>query len=135
MVAFPPHTPICCRYSRHMAPVSARDPAKANPNPSRIDFLPSSITSGGMSAYFVVATKRPTYSVRPGVLGKSLAEAAPEPGAARAGLTRAVEAIAPKASFPKSRRNISYPPFLEFTSGCILCHLESSDRCGEVDHP
>src|SRR6266481_7710025 len=79
MVAFLLHTPICSTYLREMEPLSAREPARANPRPSRIDFLPSSITCSGISSYVVVVTNRPTYSVRPFVLGKSAPHAVPAP--------------------------------------------------------
>src|SRR5712671_7470725 len=79
MVAFPPETPRCSTYSLQIGPVCARDPASANPKPSRMDFLPSSMTSSGISAYFVEATNLATYSVRPAALGKSLLGAPPAP--------------------------------------------------------
>src|SRR5258708_39794474 len=71
MTDFPSQIPRCSRESRQIVPVCARDPASARPNPSRIDFLPSSTTSPGISSYFVEATNLPTYSVRPGALGTS----------------------------------------------------------------
>src|SRR3981081_2743633 len=76
MVAFPPQIPRCSTYSRHIAPVCARDPASASPKPARMDFLPSSMTSCGISSYFVEAINFPTYSVRPGALGKSVEDTA-----------------------------------------------------------
>src|SRR6266699_5803537 len=69
---FPSQIPRCPRYSRQMDPVCARDPANARPKPSRMDFLPSSMTSSGISSYLVEATNWPTYSVKPGALGNSL---------------------------------------------------------------
>src|SRR5580700_3874990 len=39
-------------YFRAIGPITEADPASAKPKPSRIDFLPSSITSAGMSSYF-----------------------------------------------------------------------------------
>jgi len=35
-----------------MVPVPAMEPANASPKPSRMDFLPNSITSGGISLVF-----------------------------------------------------------------------------------
>src|SRR6266481_9077833 len=102
MVAFPPETPRCTTYSLQIGPVCARDPASARPKPSRMDFLPSSMTSSGISSYFVEATNLLTYSVKPGALGKSLPCAPPalppEPA-------RTVDPIAPREALPKSRRN------------------------------
>src|SRR5260370_2062175 len=93
---------MCRRYSRQIVPVCARDPASARPRPSRMDFLPSSMTSSGISSYFVEATNLPTYSVKPGALGKSLPctppALPPEPA-------RTVDPIAPREALPKSRRN------------------------------
>src|SRR2546430_12836473 len=66
---FPSQIPRCPRYSRQMDPVCARDPASARPKPSRMDFLPSSMTPSGISSYLVEATNWPTYSVKPGALG------------------------------------------------------------------
>src|SRR5260370_24782466 len=106
MVAFPLHTPICSTYLREIEPLSAREPARANPRPSRIDFLPSSITCSGISSYVVVVTNLPTYSVRPGVWGK----AAPDAGPARFADTESTrEAIMPREALPKSRLSIFSP--------------------------
>src|SRR5437879_11883619 len=74
---FPSQIPSCPRYSRQMDPVCARDPASARPKPSRMDFLPSSMTSPGISSYFVEATNLLTYYVKPRALGKSLTEERP----------------------------------------------------------
>src|ERR1700674_435356 len=92
-----------------MGPLSAREPANANPRPSRIDFLPKSITSWGRSSYFESRTNWPTYFVRPGVWGKSLAEAPPAP---LADFVIIVEAITPRDTFPKSRLRIVHLDFL-----------------------
>src|SRR5713226_10366790 len=100
VVALPSQTPVFSRYCRQRAPVCARDPANASPKPSRIDFLPNSITSAGISSYFVVATNRLTYSVRPWALGKSLPGRALAPPAE---LTSKLDAITPRAAFPQSR--------------------------------
>src|SRR6266853_223940 len=100
MEDFPLQIPSCSRYSRQIVRVCARDPANARPRPSRMDFLPSSMTSSGISSYFVEATNLPTYSVKPGALGKSLPCAPPalppEPA-------RTVDPIAPREALPKSR--------------------------------
>src|SRR6266849_9316 len=106
MVAFPLHAPICSTYFREIDPLSARAPARANPRPSRIDFLPSSITCSGISSYVVVATNRPTYSVRPFVLGKSAPHAVPAPFT-DVGTT--LEATMPREALPKSRLSIFSP--------------------------
>src|SRR4051812_840614 len=51
------------------------DPASARPKPSRMDFLPSSMTSGGMSEYFVPTMNSATDFVSPGAFGNSAAGA------------------------------------------------------------
>src|SRR5882724_3938111 len=116
MVAFPPQTPRCSTYSRQIGPVCARDPASARPKPSRMDFLPSSMTSPGMSSYFVEATNLPTYSVKPGALGKSLPGGSPalptEPA-------RKVDPSTPREVLPKSRLNKVHPLLRTLTSRCI----------------
>jgi hypothetical protein len=106
MVALPLLAPTCSAYWREIGPDSAREPARANPRPSRIDFLPSSITCSGISSYVVVVTNRPTYSVRPFVLGKSAPNAVPAPFA-DAGTT--LEAMMPREALPKSRLRIFSP--------------------------
>src|SRR6266436_6334992 len=102
MVAFPSQIPSRPTYSRQIAPVCARDPASANPKPSRIDFLPSSMTSSGISSYFVEATNLPTYSVKPGALGKSLLLASPALSTEPA---RKADPSTPREVLPKSRLN------------------------------
>src|SRR5580704_1506231 len=103
IVARPLQAPDRSTNLREMGPLSAREPAKARPNPSRMDFLPSSMTSGGMFSYCVCRTKFPTYFVRPGVLGNS-----PCPGlfAALAESTSNEAPIMPSEVLPKSRRRI-----------------------------
>src|SRR5438445_7771444 len=69
-----------------------------------MDFLPSSITSAGISWYFVSVMKVPTYFVSPVFLEKSPGAngcAAPESATI-------VAAIAPKDALPKSRRRIHH---------------------------
>src|SRR5713226_9574836 len=99
---FPSQIPSCSRYSRQIVPVCARDPASARPRPSRMDFLPSSMTSSGISSYFVEATNLPTYSVKPGALGKSLLLASPALSTEPA---RRVDPSTPREVLPKSRLN------------------------------
>src|SRR6267378_3567683 len=126
IVDFPSQTPTVSRYWRHKAPDCALDPANANPKPSRIDFFPNSITSPGISSYLVCQTNLPTYSVRPGALGKSAFDGAPAPFTEPA-IT--LEAIAPRDAFPKSRLRIFHPNTL---SGCMLCRLANSDYCARL---
>src|SRR6267143_3646236 len=118
MVAFPPQIPRCSTYSRHIAPVCARDPASASPKPSRMDFLPSSMTSCGISSYFVEAINFPTYSVRPGALGKSVEDTA---AALRAELTSKPDPITPREALPNSRLN-TFSPY-ELRIYCQQSHL------------
>src|SRR5579859_2584702 len=102
-VDFPAHAPDCSTNLREIGPLSAREPANAKPSPSRMDFLPNSITFAGRSSYFVRTTNSATYLVRPGVLGKS-------PGSALfAGVAVLASTEAPSAArevLPKSRRRI-----------------------------
>src|SRR5712691_8366315 len=49
------------------------EPASARPKPSKMDFLPKSSTSAGMSSYFVLTINSATYLVRPGAFGNSAA--------------------------------------------------------------
>src|SRR5581483_12246696 len=69
-LAPPGRNPNDCTYCWMIPAVSAFDPLSAKPRPSRIDFFPSSITSGGMSAYFVPTINSPTYVVTLSSLGK-----------------------------------------------------------------
>src|SRR5437868_5957301 len=62
-------------YLRLIGPDSAREPARAKPKPSRIDFFPSATTPDGMSSYFVFRTNCATYFVRPVVSGKGFCPA------------------------------------------------------------
>src|ERR1700693_2102210 len=66
--------PLCsrprfCKYFRTSVPLSATDPASARPNPSKIDFLPSSRTSSGICAGVVLTTNSATYLVTPSAFG------------------------------------------------------------------
>src|SRR5580704_19355361 len=92
-------------YFRAIGPITEADPASARPNPSRIDFLPSSMTSAGMSSYFVLTINSATDLVSPGALGNSTAGAG-ETG--KASTLRLVSARADAASefLNKSRRFI-----------------------------
>src|SRR5260370_39531815 len=80
--ALAPENPRLCTYCRTMGPMTDAAPANDNPNPSRIDFLPSANTSSGMSVYFELTMNSHTYLVSPGALGNSpagLGEAAAPP--------------------------------------------------------
>src|SRR5579863_4158829 len=128
IVACPRHTPDCSTNLREIGPLSAREPASASPNPSRIDFLPSAITSAGMSSYFVRTTNSATYLVRPRVLGKS-------PGSglfpARAVFARTEAPIAAREVLPKSRRRMTHQDAQHFRAGCHTRELPPPDRRGE----
>src|ERR1700730_16439054 len=101
----PPH---CSMYLREIGPLSAREPAKARPKPSRMDFLPSSMTSAGIFSYLVCRTNCPTYRVSPGVFGKSLTETAfaASARAASEGAASTAAPISPKDVLPNSRLRI-----------------------------
>src|SRR5579864_1397672 len=103
IVALPAQAPDCSTNFREIGPLSAREPARAKPNPSRMDFLPSSITLSGMSSYFVLITKSPTCLVRPGVFGKSPSGTLAAPSAVFA---KTEAPIAAREVLPKSRRRI-----------------------------
>src|ERR1700680_4802187 len=101
----PPH---CSIYFREIGPLSAREPAKASPKPSRIVFLPSSMTSAGIFSYLFCRTNCPTYCVNPGVLGKSTAGVA-HSAAVPATSEEAASTVAPsnpKDGLPNSRLRI-----------------------------
>src|SRR6267154_2722841 len=102
-VAAPVRTPDCSMNFLEIGPLSAREPANAKPNPSRMDFLPSSTTSSGMSSYLLCCTKVPTYFVIPGLLGNSSASAVASAGSE---LASTDAPITPREVFPKSRRRI-----------------------------
>src|SRR5215469_5808389 len=103
----PRETPRFSRYSRTKGPISEADPANARPNPSSMDFLPSSRTSRGISSYFVPTINSETYLVRPGAFGKALSEH----GAAADKRLSAKPAAAMAAELlKKSRRFISASP-------------------------
>jgi hypothetical protein len=63
------------RYCRTSGPMTEADPASARPKPSRMDFLPRSMTSGGMSENFVLTMNSATDFVSPGAFGNSAAGA------------------------------------------------------------
>src|ERR1700688_3901694 len=96
--------PKLSAYFRAIGPITDADPASANPNPSRIDFLPSSTTSGGMSSYFVLAINSETDLVSPGAFRNSAA------GAGEASTRPLVSASADTASefLNRSRRFMSH---------------------------
>src|ERR1700676_1265028 len=91
-------------YFRAIGPITDADPASARPKPSRIDFLPNSITSAGISSYFVLTINSATDLVSPGAFGNSAAA-----GTGEAFTPRLVSASADAASalLNKSRRFIS----------------------------
>src|ERR1700686_1021861 len=104
----PPH---CSIYFREIGPLSAREPAKASPKPSRMDFFPKSMTSVGIFSYLVCRTNCPTYCVNPGVFGKSMAGAAiaasaPSAAAASEGTASNVAPSSLKDVLPNSRLRI-----------------------------
>src|SRR5579863_6472908 len=101
-------------YFRAIGPITDADPASANPNPSRIDFLPSSITSAGMSSYFVLTMNSATDLVSPGAFGNSAA------GAGEASTRRLVNASADAASefLNRSRRFMGH--FLDSFRGFVF---------------
>src|ERR1700680_760987 len=90
-------------YFRAIGPITDADPASANPNPSKIDFLPSTITSAGISSNLVLTINSATDLVRPGAFGNSAAG-----GTGDAFTPRPVSARADAASelLNKSRRFI-----------------------------
>src|SRR5215469_3235806 len=69
-VELPPLNPSDFVYVCKMSAVWSFEPASAKPMPSKSDFFPRSITSGGISANCVCTTNSATYLVRPAVLGK-----------------------------------------------------------------
>src|SRR5580693_327628 len=105
-------------YFRAIGPITEADPASAKPKPSRIDFLPSSITSAGMSSYFELTINSATDLVSPGALGNSAA------GAGEAATRRLVSASAEAASevLNKSRRFMS--DVLDSFQDSILCSAQ-----------
>src|SRR3984957_15489232 len=58
------------RYSWINFQVSALDPLRASPRPSRIDFFPSSCVSAGISASLRFTTNSDVYFVKFGTCGK-----------------------------------------------------------------
>src|ERR1700722_342986 len=111
--------PHCSIYLREIGPLSAREPAKASPKPSRMDFLPSSITSVGIFSYLVCRTNCPTYCVSPGVFGKSTTETA-FPASDRAASEGAASSVAPRSPkdvLPNSRLRIIHQKAAHATAG------------------
>src|SRR4051794_38458318 len=74
-LAFSSADPNDFTYWRTIGPMLEADPASARPKPSRMDFLPSSMTFGGMSEYFVPTMNSATDFVSPGAFGNSAAGA------------------------------------------------------------
>src|SRR5580693_1700451 len=92
-------------YFRARGDIPDADPASANPKPSRIDFLPSSITSGGMSSYFVLTMNSATDLVSPGAFGNSAGAAGAGDACARWPVSASAEAA--REVLKRSRRFIS----------------------------
>src|SRR5882762_513209 len=106
-LAFKSADPNDAAYCRAMGPITDADPASASPNPSRIDFLPNSMTSAGISSYFILTMNSATDLVRPGAFGNSAAEGA---GAAFARPPVSANADTASELLNKSRRFIKYSP-------------------------
>src|SRR5215472_8016707 len=92
-------------YFRAIGPITDAEPASARPNPSRIDFFPRSITSAGMSSYFVFTINSATALVSPGAFGNSAGAAGDEDASAR--LLLSARADAAREVLIKSRRFMS----------------------------
>src|SRR5258705_9437936 len=73
MLDFTSRKPSDCTYWRTSGAIVEPEPASANPKPSRMDFLPRSITSAGISSYLVLTMNSATYLVSPGAFGNSAA--------------------------------------------------------------
>src|ERR1700688_3260038 len=140
----PPH---CSIYFREIGPLSAREPAKASPKPSRIDFLPSSMTSAGIFSYLVCRTNCPTYCVSPGVFGKSTTETAflASARAASEGTASTAAPRTPKDVLPNSRLRIIHLKAAHATAGSRKrglplpylhdeAHRDNSDSTREPKH-
>src|SRR5882762_4048104 len=102
MLAFTSPNPSDCTYWRTSGPITEPEPASAKPKPSKMDFLPKSRTSAGMSSYFVLTMNSATYLVSPGALGNSAAG----PGEAYACPRPNANADSAKEFLNKSRRFI-----------------------------
>src|ERR1700732_205075 len=102
MLELPPHGPSDSMYWRMRGPAVEADPARARPNPSKIVFLPRTITFSGMSSYFVLTINSETYLVSPGALGNSSAGLAK----ASAGPPRSANPARARDVLQKSRRII-----------------------------
>src|ERR1700688_2575774 len=107
MLAFLSDDPNDCTYCRAIGPITEADPASASPKPSNIDFLPSSMTSGGRYSYFKLTMNSATDLVSPVAFVNSAA------GAGEASTRRLVSASADTASefLNKSRRFMSHDLF------------------------
>ncbi len=66
-----PFAPTPARYFWVRWPLSATEPERARPMPSRIDFLPTAMTSFGRSFALVFTMNSATARVRPGTSGKA----------------------------------------------------------------
>src|SRR5260370_41654683 len=82
------------------------------------------MTSPGISSYLVETTNLPTYSVRPGALGKSFRGALP---ALPIECERRVDPNTPREVLPKSRLNKVHLLFRTLISGRSAVSMENSD--------
>src|ERR1700756_4786012 len=103
-----PVTPSPRRYCRTRGAIPDAEPASAKPKPSRMDFLPNSKTSGGISPYFVFTTNSETYLVSPGALGNGVVSA--DRGEAASRSLPAASAATTNELLTKSLRIIAAPP-------------------------
>src|ERR1700739_2594743 len=71
MLAFMSPDPNDCTYFRAIGPITDTEPASESPKPSRMDFLPSSMTSAGISSYLKLTANSATDFVRPDAFGNS----------------------------------------------------------------
>src|SRR4029077_5494785 len=111
MLELPPQGPSDSMYCRMRGPAVEADPASARPNPSKIVFLPRTITFSGMSSYFVFTINSQTYLVSPGALGNSSAGMANAP----AGSPLSANPASANDVLQKSRRIIGDLPRTGFS--------------------
>src|SRR5581483_2459875 len=120
------------------------EPARASPIPSSSDFLPSSMTSDGMSPNFVSAIKPATYLVSPRVAGNGGEQDCGLEGSAAfaaAGPRKPIPALTPTELLKKSRLfiqvlmtldNVSRPLMLQWRG---RSRLASKSRGGSAAVP
>src|SRR5581483_1288068 len=100
-----------------IGPLTETEPASAKPKPSRMVFLPSSITFTGIFSYFVFTIKSLTYFVRPGDFGNtadSHGGTAAEAGASNSERAGKAAAAASKLFLKNWRRIMFYLRSLVF---------------------